>query len=782
LYSRQTLTSPRRSHILQAAIGDAQMNGFVSQALALMGMAGSMGGPWKSSVATGVRTTAAVLVPLVIGQLAGDTALALMVGIGGLNVSLADIGGPYRMKAVTMGVATISLAAAAFLGTVVGWSLWLSLPLMFLLASTGGLAGLYGNAAAKVSFLSLILFVLMVGMPAGVTAGAERCMALISGGLWAMTLSLWLWPVHPYQPIREAVAACYRAMSAFIGAACQTRVGGEDAGSGWSESVTQERAMVVEAIAQAHGMIDGIRASRAGMSPTGQELLVLLRSARSIFDAAIALAETLEGPSHRAYYARVRAEVEDAVRQLAAAATELATAIVQGHEGVDLRALDQATAAVGDKLTGQQQVSPTSAQDLAEIFELQSTARALQVVIRHVHAAVDILARVGGLHVTAQHSGVGRQTWRAHLDVVTSRLQDNLTFRSLTFRHALRLGVMATVAVALPTLLNLPHGAWVPLTAMVILKPNFGGTYLQAKQRVVGTVAGSVMGAILAAAITELLALDLLLVLFGIPAFSLIARNYGLGVLFLTPFIVLLLNTVQPGDWEVAAIRSFNTVIGGLLALLAGYLLWPSWERERLPEQLARTIAANRDYFLGVIAGYRGQTSDPAALRSTRTQAQLENANAAAAFQRLLSEPEVQHGPIGPTYALVTYNQRFYDSVTTLAVNLPAVPGQDILPGLETFTKSMEVMLRTLENAVQSGHLPAEFPARDASLNAAQAYIRQLATTGVANAATEQPDRLNDDAIPGIVALRSELDRLADEVVGMSRALNPGNQRHGVLR
>ena len=53
------------------------------------------------------------------------------------------------------------------------------------------------------------------------------------------------------------------------------------------------------------------------------------------------------------------------------------------------------------------------------------------------------------------------------------------------------------------------------LTAMVILKPNFGGTYQQAKQRVVGTVAGSVVGAILAAAITGLLALDLLLMLFG---------------------------------------------------------------------------------------------------------------------------------------------------------------------------------------------------------------------------------------------------------------------------
>ena len=52
----------------------------------------------------------------------------------------------------------------------------------------------------------------------------------------------------------------------------------------------------------------------------------------------------------------------------------------------------------------------------------------------------------------------------ARLDAITSRLRDNLTFRSLTFRHALRLGVTATAAAALPPLLGLPHGALVALT------------------------------------------------------------------------------------------------------------------------------------------------------------------------------------------------------------------------------------------------------------------------------------------------------------------------------
>src|SRR5919109_1963222 len=168
LHSRQILTLPRRSHTPWAAIGDAQMKGFVRQALARMGIPGFMGGPWKSSVATGVRTTAATAVPLVVGQLVGDTTLAMMVAVGGLNVSLSDIGGPYRTKAITMGVATVSLAAAAYLGTAFGRPLWLSLPVVCLLAAAAGLAGLYGNGAAKGSYLSLILFILTLGMPAGV--------------------------------------------------------------------------------------------------------------------------------------------------------------------------------------------------------------------------------------------------------------------------------------------------------------------------------------------------------------------------------------------------------------------------------------------------------------------------------------------------------------------------------------------------------------------------------------------------------------------------------------
>ena len=114
-----------------------------------MAIVRSISGQWQFSVAAGVRTTTATLVPLVLGQVLGHPAAGLMVGSGGFNVSLSDIGGPYRAKAVTMGVATLILAAAAFLGTVAGGILWVAVPLMFVMACTAALVAGLGNAAAS---------------------------------------------------------------------------------------------------------------------------------------------------------------------------------------------------------------------------------------------------------------------------------------------------------------------------------------------------------------------------------------------------------------------------------------------------------------------------------------------------------------------------------------------------------------------------------------------------------------------------------------------------------
>jgi uncharacterized membrane protein YccC len=66
-----------------------------------------------------------------------------------------------------------------------------------------------------------------------------------------------------------------------------------------------------------------------------------------------------------------------------------------------------------------------------------------------------------------------------------------------------------------------------------------------------------------------------LLVVFSVLAYSHVRHNYSLFVVFLTPFVVLMIETVQPTDWRIALTRVLDTLAGGLIALAVSYLLRP---------------------------------------------------------------------------------------------------------------------------------------------------------------------------------------------------------------
>ena len=92
--------------------------------------------------------------------------------------------------------------------------------------------------------------------------------------------------------------------------------------------------------------------------------------------------------------------------------------------------------------------------------------------------------------------------------------------------------------------------------------------------------------------------------------------HYGIGVTLLTGLVVILLSFdgIAPGDTMLA--RGVATAIGSALAL-AGYLVWPSWESQRVPAAVATMIDAYRTHLMALLGG---DASARAAARSARAQ------------------------------------------------------------------------------------------------------------------------------------------------------------------
>jgi uncharacterized membrane protein YccC len=67
--------------------------------------------------------------------------------------------------------------------------------------------------------------------------------------------------------------------------------------------------------------------------------------------------------------------------------------------------------------------------------------------------------------------------------------------------------------------------------------------------------------------------LGVLLFGFALVMYSSRLVNQALYQAFFTPFLIVLLNILYPGDWWFALVRIADVTIGGLVAIAAVYLL-----------------------------------------------------------------------------------------------------------------------------------------------------------------------------------------------------------------
>jgi uncharacterized membrane protein YccC len=116
------------------------------------------------------------------------------------------------------------------------------------------------------------------------------------------------------------------------------------------------------------------------------------------------------------------------------------------------------------------------------------------------------------------------------------------------------------------------------------------------------------------------------------------AANYGILTAAVSALVVLLIGLTGVSAKDVIAARAINSIAGGALAL-AAYWLWPTWERYRINENVARLLDAYRDYFRVVSEAYLKPDAPPPSLDTARQACRLARSNLEASVDRLSSEP-----------------------------------------------------------------------------------------------------------------------------------------------
>jgi uncharacterized membrane protein YccC len=309
---------------------------------------------------------------------------------------------------------------------------------------------------------------------------------------------------------------------------------------------------------------------------------------------------------------------------------------------------------------------------------------------------------------------------------------------------------------------NLPHGYWLPMTAAIVLRPDFAATFNFGLLRVVGTI----LGLLLTTALLHFTRHDfwthLALMAALCMAFRYLATaHYGIAVAALTGTVVILLSFEGVNSGDAVMDRVINTALGSGMALLA-YVAWPTWERGRARAALSELLSAYADYLRALARPDRRE-----AHREARTAVRTARTNAQASLERMRGEPAT------PVVLLELANNLFLNSnrLARTAMTLEALLHDcDNLPEQAEVTNFIEHAasnLHTLAVALRDNKVPPSTP----DLRQLQRSLYTLLAMAEDKARAEQLGRISDRLVDNVNTLAHVVGRGPQESAAAQQPL-----------
>ncbi len=291
-------------------------------------------------------------------------------------------------------------------------------------------------------------------------------------------------------------------------------------------------------------------------------------------------------------------------------------------------------------------------------------------------------------------------------DIRLGLITSNLRLDSPHFRYAVRVASACFLAMSFTTLIDhgtrlhrlLPdftsHHYWIILTLLVIMKPGYALTQQRNAKRLGGTLVGCILALLLFQATDNVGVYLAILLLASILGYSLIQLSYLVSAMFNTVFVLLVFHFLSGGGVATVGERLFDTVIASAIAYACSFIL-PWWEHNFMAS-LAKAAWRANGHFLRTGLGYAdltravraaGKTPEPAqareqaeaetAWRLAQQQAYTAFSNFAAAFYRMMDEPERQQINVAEFNRLLL---QYHILASQIAAAIPVLATLDAVP------------------------------------------------------------------------------------------------------
>ncbi|MFI1466408.1 FUSC family protein [Streptomyces wuyuanensis] len=613
-----------------------------------------------------IRAAAGVAVVIGLALWLVSPVYAASAALGAFSAGTATFQRSWRPRKVIALAAGAGLAVGTFLGYVAAGNVVTFLLLLAAWSFTAGMAWAAGPTAGIVSTATVAAMLVTITLPGSLVQAVEHAVVIFLGGVVQATLIL-LFPVRRWGAHRDALADAFAAVADYARRLRHDPTAPFDPGA----LMTAREAAAVTPLQARHRppALHGTRGLAERIRPAVASL------------ADPALGAPAEGPQR------------DRARELLGAAADV---------------LDAAARAIR---RGTRAEVPPRVMELLRIDEnsennennedggaLEGAARQAAVRLAALLREVLEVAECGEQRASRAEAGrsaetpvLMRPTLFRVLPVVLREMRCELRPDSTVLRHALRLAVVAPVGYLVGSLLSPGHGYWVPIAAVLVMRPDFHQTYARAVARFAGTL----VGVALATGVVQLTSPDAYLsgglaVVSAALSYLVMRTGYAISQAFTAAYVVFLLG-MGGEEWDqTVPDRVLLTLLGGILAMLA-YLVYPAWETPRLLDRLADRLAANGRYAAAVVRSYAKPSAQGFAdVRKALLDSREADADWDEAFDRAKQEP-VRHRGLNRREAedAAEAIRALGRAAMLLETHLPTRDGPPV-PGAALFAEAVE--------------------------------------------------------------------------------------------
>jgi uncharacterized membrane protein (TIGR01666 family) len=610
----------------------------------------------------GLRITIGLLLPALILTQFHNLGFGVDMSLGALCVSIVDTPGPVAQKRNAMAISNLCIFLVAVITGFARLNLYTLGVEVALFSFLFSMLAVYGNRAAFVGTGALLVMILMMDQATKPDQILTVSLVILLGGVWYMIFSLVFFGIRPYRAAQQALGENIFDIAQFLRIKADFYDPTIDIDENYRKLVSQQiqvsqhQDVVREILFKSRLLVRE--------STSASRILVL---------TFVDLVDMFENIMATHYdYAAMRDKFKG-------------TGILENVSRIIHNMANEVDNAAFIVLSNAKHKQPFDF--LPELEELKTKIDALNIThetsnlvlkkilinLRDVNSKIATIYEYYGSDSARllfnDRRKIEYSKFVTSQDYAPHVFLDNLSFSSTVFKHALRVSAMCLLGFMVAKFISTGHHSyWILLTIIVILKPGFSLSKQRNYQRLIGTVSGGIIGIGILLLVHNKTAEFACMVFFMLGCYSFQRLNYVVSVLLMTPYILILFSFL--GVNNIVTERITDTIIGSVIAFVASYLIFPSWEFEQVNGYLSDVICANANYLQKIAENLSGKPMDITEYKLARKDVFVKSGNLSAAFERMTSEPKSKQRNVKEVHKFVVLNHILSSYIATVAAEL----------------------------------------------------------------------------------------------------------------